>query len=386
MEELLNSGVNVECCFQFGWTPLMYAASVADLDMVRVLLDRGANASFEKDKFTVLMSACTAHASEDKVVKCVELLLSRNADPNVACRKGITPIMFAAREGHTQVVVILVANGANINAQDELGYTGLTWAAHEGRKNTVLKMLELGADKSLSTKNGDTSAEVARKHNHLEIYSILSFCANINQGTLHMSKEEAIYRYLKMQPESTLNFTNSYISDIEVFLHGMGLEHLTDLFKDSDVTLRQLLCLEEEELKKAGITDTEDCKKILTAVKEIQVEETKLDYFPTFLTLESSSDEFFAFLLKLNRQCNCITQAVENINDQIPLNPEKVVLELDSTQNFSSVCEDIVTSITNLHKEVCRLQNLLNKVLFYTALYLLGIFPQEREEDVLSYV
>ncbi|XP_063786547.1 ankyrin repeat, SAM and basic leucine zipper domain-containing protein 1 isoform X2 [Pseudophryne corroboree] len=361
VEELLDSGLNVDCSFRFGWTPLMYAVSVANLKMVRVLLDRGANASFERDKCTVLMSACSAYALEENIVKCVELLLSRNVNPNVCCRNNMTALMLAARAGHTQVVALLVAYGADINAQDKNGYTALAWAAHDGHKNAVLKMLELGADIKLSTKSGSTPADIARENNHLEIFSILSFSGNLNQGKNNVSKE-SVYRYLKIQPESSMNCTSSYStsSDLDVFLHGLGLEHLTDLFKENDVTLRQLLSLEEIELQKAGVTDTEDCKKIMLAVKEIQVEETKLEMLTDFSSSESS-DELFAFLLKLNRQCTSITHAVESVNNQIPLNAQKVVLELDSSQNFPSVCEDIVTSVTDLRKEVCRLQNLLHK-------------------------
>uniref|UniRef100_A0A8C9EV95 Uncharacterized protein n=1 Tax=Pavo cristatus TaxID=9049 RepID=A0A8C9EV95_PAVCR len=47
IEELLNSGIDIEASIQFGWTPLMHAASVADYAVVRLLLDRGANACFE---------------------------------------------------------------------------------------------------------------------------------------------------------------------------------------------------------------------------------------------------------------------------------------------------------------------------------------------------
>jgi hypothetical protein len=35
----------------------------------------------------------------------------------------MTPIMYAARDGHPQVVALLVAHGAEVNAQDENGYT-----------------------------------------------------------------------------------------------------------------------------------------------------------------------------------------------------------------------------------------------------------------------
>uniref|UniRef100_A0A663F566 Uncharacterized protein n=1 Tax=Aquila chrysaetos chrysaetos TaxID=223781 RepID=A0A663F566_AQUCH len=88
-----NHCISIESSFQFGWTPLMCAASVADFAVARLLLDRGANARFEIDKYTVLMAACTAHASEENVLKTVELLLSRNADPNLTCRYQKTPCL-----------------------------------------------------------------------------------------------------------------------------------------------------------------------------------------------------------------------------------------------------------------------------------------------------
>uniref|UniRef100_A0A8D2D222 Uncharacterized protein n=1 Tax=Sciurus vulgaris TaxID=55149 RepID=A0A8D2D222_SCIVU len=85
-KELLDSGISVHSSFRCGWTPLMYAASIANVEMVQLLLDRSANASFDKGKQTVLMTTCSACGSEEQILKCVELLLSRNADPNVTCR------------------------------------------------------------------------------------------------------------------------------------------------------------------------------------------------------------------------------------------------------------------------------------------------------------
>ncbi|XP_068128824.1 ankyrin repeat, SAM and basic leucine zipper domain-containing protein 1-like [Hyperolius riggenbachi] len=172
-----------------------------------------------------------------------------------------------------------------------------------------------------------------------------------------------MYRYLKVQPESTASDTFRYAasSDLDVFLHGLGLGHLGDIFAENNINLRQLLSMEEEELKKVGVTNLEDCKKIMSALEEIQVEETKLESLPEFSNAESSCDELFAFLLKLNRQCSSLTHAVEDVNNQIPLNAQKVVLEWDSTQNFASVCEDLVKTVTDLSKETCRLQDLLHK-------------------------
>ncbi|XP_069085010.1 ankyrin repeat, SAM and basic leucine zipper domain-containing protein 1 [Pleurodeles waltl] len=365
-EELLNAGVDVESRFKFGWTPLMYAASVANLEMARLLLDRGANASFDKEKFTILMAACTARSSEESILKCVELLLSRNANPNAACRKKMTPIMFAAREGHSQVIALLVAHAAEINLQDENGYTALTWAARQGHKSAVLKLLELGADKSLQTIDGKTPGEVANKHKHPELFSMLSLSSNSLHGRFqNLTKEEAIYKYLKAVPDGRSDQRTSSFSaygDVEVFLHGLDLEHLSELLKDSEVSLRQLLTMTEDDFEKIGITNIGDQKKIFEAIREMQVEEIRFGDLPELMNIESSTDEFFTFLLKLNRQFNYLTTAVENINKQIPTDPHKIVLEWDATQNFTSVSEDLVSSVENLGIEICKLRDLLRKL------------------------
>ncbi|XP_067420069.1 ankyrin repeat, SAM and basic leucine zipper domain-containing protein 1 [Emydura macquarii macquarii] len=365
IEELLNSGVNVESSFQFGWTPLMYAASVANVDLVHILLDRGANASFDKDQYTVLMAACTARASEEQILKCVELLLSRNANPNVACRKQMTPLMYAAREGRRQVVALLVACGSQINAQDENGYTALTWASHQGHKYVVFKLLELGADKTLQTKDGKTPADIAKSSKHSELFSFLSLTGNPLQGRFqNLLKEEAIHKLLKAVPDADRDHrVSSYTAfgDLEVFLHGLGLEHITELLKERDIALRQLLTMRKDDFMQIGITNTRDQQKILDAVKELQVEEIKFEELPEVMKLEFSGDEFLTFLLKLNRQCGHLTTVVQNIVSQLPTNSHKIVLEWGPPQSFTKVCEDLVCSAEDLSEEVSKLKDLMQK-------------------------
>ncbi|KAF3819294.1 hypothetical protein GH733_013444, partial [Mirounga leonina] len=109
----------------------------------------------------------------------------------------MTPIMYAARDGHPQVVALLVARGAEVNIQDENGYTALTWAARQGHKNVVLKLLELGANKMLQTKDGKTPSEIAKRNKHLEIFNFLSLTLNPLEGKLQqLTKEETICRLL----------------------------------------------------------------------------------------------------------------------------------------------------------------------------------------------
>ncbi|XP_066220248.1 ankyrin repeat, SAM and basic leucine zipper domain-containing protein 1 [Saccopteryx leptura] len=365
VQELLNSGISVDSSFRYGWTPLMYAASVSNVELIRVLLDRGANASFDKDKQTVLITACSARGSEEQILKCVELLLSRNADPNVACRRLMTPLMYAARDGYPQVAVLLVAHGARVNTQDENGYTALTWAARQGHKNVVLKLLELGANKMLQTKDGSTPSEIAKRNKHQEIFSMLSLTLNPLTGNLQqLTEEETIYKLLTTVSDPGNNHVfSSYTAfgDLELFLHGLGLEHITDLLKERDITLRHLLTMTKDELTKTGITNR-DQQKILAALKELEVEEIKFGELPEVANLEISGDEFLNFLLKLNKQCGHLITAVQNIITELPVNSHKIVLEWASPRNFTSVCEELVTNVGHLSEEVCKLKDLIHKL------------------------
>ncbi|XP_028603609.1 ankyrin repeat, SAM and basic leucine zipper domain-containing protein 1 isoform X3 [Podarcis muralis] len=321
IEELLNSGVSVDSTFKFGWTPLMYAASVSNVELMQILLNRGSNASFDKDQYTVLMAACTAHTSEEQILKCVELLLSRNANPNAACRKKMTPLMYAAREGHPQVVTLLAAHGSEINAQDERGYT-------------LFSLLSLS------------------KHPFQERFN-------------NLTKEEAIHKLLKAIPNTFKNQkTSSYsaFGDLEVFLQGLELEHLTEVLKEGEIGLRELWTMEKKDFTQLGITNTRDQQKILGAAKEVQIEKVKLEELSSVVNLEFSGDEFLCFLVKLNKQCMHLTAAVQSAVNQFPTDAHKLVLEWSPPQKLANVCGKLVSSAEDLTGEATKLKSLMEKL------------------------
>ncbi|NXY40501.1 ASZ1 protein, partial [Ceuthmochares aereus] len=354
------AGISIESSFQFGWTPLMYAASVADFALVRLLVDRGANASFEIDKYTVLMAACTAISSEENILKTIELLLSRNADPNVACRRQMTPLMYAAKRGHPEVVALLVGNGSHINAQDENGYSALIWAAQHGHKSVIFKLLELGADKNLQTKDKKTAAEVAKLNKHSEIYSLLSLAANNLQGRYHgIIKQEAIYSLAAAVPDQRIGSYSAF-DDMEVFLHGLGLEHIVGLLKEKGVTLRQLVIMKKDDLVEIGVTNPRDQQKLIDATNELQVEERRIGDLPKVMELELSKDEILAFLRELNNGCSKLIIAVQTTNKYFLKNSHKIVmLQWAPTESYIEICKELVCSIEKLGGEVMKLKELL---------------------------
>ncbi|KAG7276752.1 hypothetical protein CRUP_030369 [Coryphaenoides rupestris] len=112
------------------------------------------------------MAACTAAFNEAAIIRCVELLLSRHADPNMGDGSGMSCVMQAARDGYGKVVILLVAHGAHVDTQDAQGYTALALATQYGRAEAAFTLLQLGADQTIRTKDGESPADIALAYKH----------------------------------------------------------------------------------------------------------------------------------------------------------------------------------------------------------------------------
>ncbi|XP_051886570.1 ankyrin repeat, SAM and basic leucine zipper domain-containing protein 1 [Pristis pectinata] len=278
----------------------------------------------------------------------------------------MTPLMYAAREGHTQTVIILLAHGAEINIQDDKGYTALIWASSQGHKTTALKLIDFGADNTLKTKCGETAAEIAGKKHHSQLAMLLKVTSNLSvtEKLQNVPKDEAILKYSVNSSNTGKNNNVSLIStfgEVELFLYGLELEHLQELFKKNDISFGELLTMGKEELEKIGITDPNDQQKISDAVCEMQPEDLQVAQLPTLNNIDSS-EELAIFLIKLKKHCGHLMATIQNVVNQLGSNSELRVLDLDPDRKSALICDDLVKSIQDLNKEVESLRNLLLKV------------------------
>ncbi|KAL4656800.1 ankyrin repeat, SAM and basic leucine zipper domain-containing protein 1 [Arapaima gigas] len=354
LEQLLDAGVDVDYRLSFDWTLLMCAVHSAHYELAKLLLDRGASANFSKDQYTVLMVACMASATEDKIVKCVELLLSRNANPNTHNSVRRTPLMIAAKEGYCQVLNVLVSFGADINAQDSNGYTALAMAVQHGREEAVLKLLQLGAHRNTRTKTGQSPAHLAKVYRRAEISHILASQREAAGASDIFPTEES--PQVKGNSEQ-FPILKERFNDIDLFLCGLNLEHLSETILDNDVTWSDLLTMDREDLKAIGVVDPEDQRKLLRSFRDMHVDHTEVD---AFLQLEhiDSCEELYNFLASLRHQCCYLTETVQDVIRKFPKKTSQVVFALDPKKECQKVCSDLVVLTGDLQKEVTCLRSL----------------------------
>jgi ankyrin repeat protein len=81
---------------------------------------------------------------------------------------GLTPLVFAAREGHTETVKALLDAGAPINETTEYGWTPLLTAVNNRHFKLASMLIERGADVNIANKGGWTPLYIATDNRNIE--------------------------------------------------------------------------------------------------------------------------------------------------------------------------------------------------------------------------
>jgi ankyrin repeat protein len=141
LAELLRAGASPNARDGRGETLLMQAALYGPTDMLKLLLDQGADANgANKAGATALMRAAGDSAK-------IKLLVEHGADVNARSALGNTPLILAARaHGSAMAVELLVAKGAEVNATNRFGASPILTAAASGDLATVRFLITQGAD------------------------------------------------------------------------------------------------------------------------------------------------------------------------------------------------------------------------------------------------
>lgn len=252
---ILDSGdIDIDAATDIGTTALIRAASAGHVDLVKLLMSRGADPMKANWYGTALHCAAEAGqcesirfllssgmdinlrdnfgrtplhcASDQGHIVAMELLLDKGADPNARDKAGnmlihdaaktgderlmrrllgdvrvhisattireMTVLHCAAMGGHANIVRMLLDVGAETDARRDGGYTALHLAAVLGREDVVRMLVEAGVDVNAKTDDMATARYLAAAANHESIQQLL----------LENGAEKGVFHYLDGSAQS----------------------------------------------------------------------------------------------------------------------------------------------------------------------------------------
>lgn len=150
------------------FTPLMWAASRGNQEIVEMLLSHGA----KLDASSTYGSALT-FAALGRQEKLALYLLKKGAAPNPERADGATPLMLAAANGHTNLMARLLQKSCDPNQKDHDGATALIYAARLGQTAAAGMLLKAGAEVDAADSQGRTALLYAAANGHPKMADVL---------------------------------------------------------------------------------------------------------------------------------------------------------------------------------------------------------------------
>ena len=231
---LINRGADTSKANWYG-SALHCAAEAGQCESIRFLLDSGMNVDL-RDDFGRTPLHC---ATDQRHIVAIELLLDMGADPNTRDHVGIMLIHDAAQMGDERLMRRLLRDERiDISATTVRGKTALHCAATEGHANMVRMLLDVGAEIDARGGGGYTALHLAAWWGREDVVRLLVEAgANVNIK----SDDETTARYLAAAAmhDNIQELLLEHGADMEVFEYQVASDsYYSQLGREDDVTCR----------------------------------------------------------------------------------------------------------------------------------------------------
>ncbi len=158
IEKLLDAGAGANTASPEGETVLMTAARAGNGDAGRILIQHGPIVN-TREKWKGQTALMWASAGNHVAATVWPEEVKRPSNGNLVSKRpkgGLTPLLYAAREGALDSARVLVKAGADLNLPDPDGITPAIMAEINAHHDVAALLLEAGANPNLADKWGRT--------------------------------------------------------------------------------------------------------------------------------------------------------------------------------------------------------------------------------------
>jgi ankyrin repeat protein len=133
----VNSGTNVNSTDIAGQTALMYASEQGRVEVVKYLVENGADVNMKSTAYGCRGTALIYAASANRIT-VMSYLLKHGADINATTYNKETALFWATAKGYIKAVNLLLNNNADTKLKNKDGKTALDLAGDLNQKEIVL--------------------------------------------------------------------------------------------------------------------------------------------------------------------------------------------------------------------------------------------------------
>lgn len=219
-----------------GYTPAMRAAANGHMEALKVLVFAGTNTKLKNkqgdtvrrlleltengDTFDAIMQDYELekrltdsagfnslhHAARDGLIDLVHVLMSKGYDVNAPDADGCTPLMLAAKGGHSALCELLISHGARCGLENAKHETALTLSRQNGIGSDVQRVIldELARKLVLEGARVKKHTKCGRGSPHVKLLRMVGAAAVLRWGK--SSKRNVICKQAEVGPSSSFRW------------------------------------------------------------------------------------------------------------------------------------------------------------------------------------
>uniref|UniRef100_A0A0K0ER37 NAD(+) ADP-ribosyltransferase n=1 Tax=Strongyloides stercoralis TaxID=6248 RepID=A0A0K0ER37_STRER len=236
-----------------GWSPLLYASYLNQIDTINLLLKYNVDANItnnKKETAIMLASAC----GHENIVKT---LIDNKSDCNLQNECGKTALVYATLHNQISCIYVLLEKGADPNIVDDVGNTPTLYACKCDNENILRVMLQHGGNPYSVNKSGESCENLVDGNDAmLELINDAKKERDIDTNSMYKDVKKS---YVKPPYANPKGRTMEKPKDI---LEMLKLTHYVQNFVKYNINLKMFFHLTDVDLIHIGIDNQTARNKI----------------------------------------------------------------------------------------------------------------------------